>query len=136
MRYANMVKRNFGGRTVQLVTSYRRLDELGAKLENFSYRVLKEDCLDLPDKVFTKRIVERTKEQKEIDVPDTVPTLDSVDLPPPPLFLNEATCLLELLSKTPLTPSPSSPSVRSTAESKLIEVPLTVPTIAFAPSYL
>jgi len=66
MRYANMIKRNFGGRTVQLVTSYRRLDELGAKLENFSYRVLKEDCLDLPDKVFTKRIVEQTKEQKEI----------------------------------------------------------------------
>ena len=65
-RYANMVKRNFGGRSVQLVTSYRRLDELGDKLDNFSYRVLKEDCLDLPDKVFTKRIVELSKEQKEI----------------------------------------------------------------------
>ena len=65
-RYANMVKRNFGGRSVQLVTSYRRLDELGDKLDDFSYRVLKEDCLDLPEKVFTKRIVELSKEQKEI----------------------------------------------------------------------
>ena len=65
-RYANMVKRNFGGRSVQLVTSYRRLDELGSKLDSFSYRVLKEDCLDLPEKVFTKRIVELSKEQKEI----------------------------------------------------------------------
>jgi SNF2 family DNA or RNA helicase len=61
-----MVKRNFGGRSVQLVTSYRRLDELGDKLDDFSYRVLKEDCLDLPEKVFTKRIVELSKEQKEI----------------------------------------------------------------------
>ena len=65
-RYANMVKRNFGGRSVQLVTSYRRLDELGAKLEGFSYRVLKEECLDLPPKVFTKRIVEMTKEQQDV----------------------------------------------------------------------
>ena len=65
-RYANMVKRNFGGRSVQLVTSYRRLDELGDKLDDFSYRVLKEDCLDLPEKVFTKRIVEMTKEQQDV----------------------------------------------------------------------
>ena len=65
-RYANMVKRNFGGRSVQLVTSYRRLDELAAKLEKFSYRVLKEDCLDLPPKVFTTRTVELSDEQKKM----------------------------------------------------------------------
>jgi len=62
-RYANMVKRNFGGRSVQLVVSYRRLDELADILDKFSYRVLKEDCLDLPPKIFTKRYVELTKEQ-------------------------------------------------------------------------
>ena len=62
-RYANMVKRNFGGRQVQLVLSYRRLDELADILDKFSYRVLKEDCLDLPEKVFTKRLVELTPEQ-------------------------------------------------------------------------
>ena len=62
-RYANMVKRNFGGRSVQLVVSYRRLDELADILDKFSYRVLKEDCLDLPEKIFTKRYVELTKEQ-------------------------------------------------------------------------
>ena len=64
-RYANMVKRNFGGRSVQLVTSYRRLDELADILDKFSYRVLKEDCLDLPEKVFTKRLVELTPEQNK-----------------------------------------------------------------------
>ena len=64
-RYAHMVKRNFGGRQVQIVDSYRRLDELAGKLDSFSYRVLKEDCLDLPPKVFTTRTVELSDEQKE-----------------------------------------------------------------------
>ena len=62
-RYAHMVDRNFGGRRVQIVGSYRRLGELSDLLDSFSYRVLKEDCLDLPEKVFTKRFVELTKEQ-------------------------------------------------------------------------
>ena len=64
-RYANMVKRNFGGRSVQIVASYRKLDELTDKLNLFSYRVLKEDCLDLPPKVFTTRNVELSPEQQE-----------------------------------------------------------------------
>ena len=64
-RYANMMQRNFGGRSVQLVTSYRRLDELAENLEKFSYRVLKEDCLDSPPKVFTTRRIELSDEQKE-----------------------------------------------------------------------
>ena len=51
-RYANMIDRNFGGRRVQIVGSYKRLDELEEILKEFSYRVLKEDCLDLPDKIF------------------------------------------------------------------------------------
>ena len=65
-RYANMVKRNFGGRTVQLVVSYRRLPELAKKLEKFSYRVLKEECLDLPEKVYTTRTVELSDEQRKM----------------------------------------------------------------------
>jgi SNF2 family DNA or RNA helicase len=56
---------NFGGRRVQLVHSYQRLDELASILKKFSYRVLKEDCLDLPDKIYIKREVELSKEQKE-----------------------------------------------------------------------
>jgi SNF2 family DNA or RNA helicase len=65
-RYANMIDRNFGGRRVQIVGSYRRLPELTEKLDKFSYRVLKEECLDLPPKVFTKRLVELTDEQKKV----------------------------------------------------------------------
>ena len=37
----------------------------GEILKGFSYRVLKEECLDLPDKVYIKREVELSKEQKE-----------------------------------------------------------------------
>ena len=65
-RYAHMLDRNFGGRKVQIVGSYRKLGELAEKLDAFSYRVLKEDCLDLPPKVFTKRIVELTSEQQKV----------------------------------------------------------------------
>jgi len=64
-RYARMIERNFGGRRVQLVASYQRLDELSDSIKKFSYRVLKEDCLDLPDKVYTKREVELTDEQNK-----------------------------------------------------------------------
>jgi len=65
-RYAHMLDRNFGGRRVQIVGSYRRLGELSEKLDKFSYRVLKEECLDLPPKIYMKRFVELTKEQKKV----------------------------------------------------------------------
>ena len=64
-RYANMVRKVFGGRQVWVIHSYQRLDELSENLKPFSYRVLKEDCLDLPDKVYVKREVELTKEQEQ-----------------------------------------------------------------------
>ena len=62
-RYSIMVDRNVGSHSFKLVTGYRRLDELNQKLENFSYRVLKEDCLDLPEKIYMKRIVPLSPEQ-------------------------------------------------------------------------
>ena len=64
-RYAQMIDRNFGGRRVQIVASYQRLDELEDILKAFSYRVQKVDCLDLPKKIFINRTVELTKEQNE-----------------------------------------------------------------------
>ena len=64
-RYAHMIERNFGGRRVQIVGSYQRLDELEEILKKFSYRVQKSECLDLPKKIFINRTVELTKEQNE-----------------------------------------------------------------------
>jgi len=65
-RYATMIDRNFGGRRVQIVGGYKRLDELSDSLKKFSYRVLKEDCLDLPEKVYIQREVELSDEQRHI----------------------------------------------------------------------
>ena len=65
-RYACMVDRWFGGRKVSVIKSYQRLDELSKSIEPFSYRVLKEDCLDLPDKIYIKREVELTEEQLKL----------------------------------------------------------------------
>jgi SNF2 family DNA or RNA helicase len=65
-RYAVMRSANFGGRSVQIVVGYKNLGELSQKLEPFSYRCLKEDCLDLPDYTYTKRVIQLTPEQKKI----------------------------------------------------------------------
>ena len=65
-RYAIMRSANFGGRSVQIVVGYRNLGELSQKLEPFSYRCLKEDCLDLPDYVYTKRVIQLSPEQKKL----------------------------------------------------------------------
>jgi SNF2 family DNA or RNA helicase len=64
-RYAVMRNANFGGRRVQLIAGYQRLDELSKILKPFSERVLKEDCLDLPEKTYIEREVELTDEQKQ-----------------------------------------------------------------------
>ena len=63
-RYAQLQSRKFGARSFQQIVGYRNLNELNKKLDCFSHRVLKEDCLDLPDKIYTQRTVELTKEQK------------------------------------------------------------------------
>ena len=65
-RYAVMVRRTFSGRSINLVTGYKNTPELSANLKKFSYRVAKEECLDLPPKVYTKRVVELTDEQKDM----------------------------------------------------------------------
>jgi SNF2 family DNA or RNA helicase len=65
-RYCQLVNRNMGSHSFKQIIGYQRLDELNHKVDQYSYRVLKSDCLDLPDKVFTKRIVEMTPEQAKM----------------------------------------------------------------------
>lgn len=62
-RYAKTVRRSLGSHSFNQVIGYQHIDELSEKLEQFSYRVLKKDCLDLPEKVYIKRVVEMTDEQ-------------------------------------------------------------------------
>lgn len=63
-RYAVLVERKMPSHTFKQIVGYRRLDELQEKLNDFSFRVTKEECLDLPEKVYTRRDVELTKEQQ------------------------------------------------------------------------
>ena len=65
-RYATMRSANFNGRSVQLVVGYKNLAELSEKLKPFSYRVLKDECLDLPPKTYMKRIITLTPEQQKV----------------------------------------------------------------------
>jgi len=65
-RYAITKQVNVSGRMVHLVVGYRNLPELSEKVKPFSYRVLKDDCLDLPKKTYMKRIVQLTDEQKRL----------------------------------------------------------------------
>ena len=61
--YAIIKRRNLGSYSFNQIVGYKNLKELNGLLDNFSYRVRKQDCLDLPDKVYTKRVVELTSEQ-------------------------------------------------------------------------
>jgi len=65
-RYALVQKRKMGTRAFQEIVGYRRLDELNLKLDRFSNRILKEQCLDLPDKMYMRRDVALTDEQKRV----------------------------------------------------------------------
>jgi SNF2 family DNA or RNA helicase len=55
-----------GARSVDIVVGYINLGELSEKLKPFSYRVLKDDCLDLPKKTFIRRTIELSDEQKRV----------------------------------------------------------------------
>jgi len=65
-RYAEMKTMHIRGRSIQVVDKFQNLGELSDIVKEFSYRVLKEDCLDLPPKVFIKRHVTLTADQKRV----------------------------------------------------------------------
>jgi len=65
-RYAKMIDMRAGGRTFKQIVGYKRLDELSDKLKSFSFRIKKEECLDLPEKVYMTRDVELSPEQKKM----------------------------------------------------------------------
>ena len=65
-RYAEMKTLNVRGRSIQIVDKFKNLGELSDQLKGFSYRVLKEDCLDLPEKNWTKRQITLSYDQRKI----------------------------------------------------------------------
>lgn len=64
--YGIVQRKEFGGRMVELVVGYRNVEELGQRIAQHSFIQRKEDCLDLPLKVYTTRDVELTDEQQRL----------------------------------------------------------------------
>lgn len=65
-RYAILKTMNFGSHSAKVPVGYKNLQELSDKIALFSDRVLKEDCLDLPDYTYQKRIIQLSKEQQKL----------------------------------------------------------------------
>lgn len=55
-----------GGFNMRQVVGYSNMPELQAKVAAFSYRKLKVECLDLPDKIYERRIIELEPEQQRL----------------------------------------------------------------------
>ena len=65
-RFADMIRRSAGSHQYNHIIGFRNLDELTTLIKPHSYRVTKEQCLDLPEKTYTKRVIELTPEQKKV----------------------------------------------------------------------
>ena len=65
-RYAIMSTMRLPTHNAQIVVGYKNLPELSEKITRFSDRVLKEDCLDLPDYTYQKRVIQLSKEQQKL----------------------------------------------------------------------
>ena len=70
-QYAIIVKNNAtdgSGRMYQYenIVGYRRLEELADKVSGYSSRILKVDCLDLPEKIYQQIPVEMSREQTRL----------------------------------------------------------------------
>lgn len=64
-RYAITQARRMGAHSFQQIVGFQKLEELQQSIKDFSIRKTKDQCLDLPAKVYTKRYVELTDEQKK-----------------------------------------------------------------------
>jgi SNF2 family DNA or RNA helicase len=66
-RYAVLQKQYFGKRAVQQIVGYRDLAELAERIKPHTFRKRKEECLDLPEQIYTPyRYVELTDQQERI----------------------------------------------------------------------
>jgi hypothetical protein len=65
-RYAVMQRKPFGpgGRMIPVLAGYQNLEELKSRIAPHSFRVRLADCYDLPEKMFIRRDVVLTDEQK------------------------------------------------------------------------
>jgi SNF2 family DNA or RNA helicase len=63
-RYAILKQVTYGNRTFWAPNGYRDLDDLSSRIKRFASIVKKEDCLDLPPKIYRTMRVELTDQQR------------------------------------------------------------------------
>ena len=100
-RYAVTQNVKMGAHSFTQIRGYRNLDDLQWRLDKFSYRVLKKDCLDLPEKTFTSRYV--TLSDKQHDwyqriKREAMILLDNGDLVTAPAVITQMLRLQQILS--------------------------------------
>lgn len=64
--YCIMREMKTAGRSFQVVDGYHNVEELTTLIAPHSYRVTKQDCLDLPEKLYTKRYVQLSDSQRRL----------------------------------------------------------------------
>lgn len=65
-RYAVMKEIKTAGRTFQTVVGYQNIQELQKLIAPHSYRITKQECLDLPEKLYIKRYVTLSDTQAKL----------------------------------------------------------------------
>ena len=55
-----------GGYENRQIVAYENVDELTKNIEGHSYRILKKDCLDLPDKIYQRAYVDLSESQRNL----------------------------------------------------------------------
>lgn len=65
-RYAQMKTLDLGSRSFQVIEKYVNTEELANKISKFATVLTKDQCLDLPDKIYRRHEVEMTDEQTKL----------------------------------------------------------------------
>ena len=100
-RYAVINRRTMGAHSFQQIVGFKNLDELTERIDRYSFRVLKKDCLDLPDKIYTVRYVGLTDEQAKMykSIQETaIVMLESGDLDTAPAVITQLLRLQQVMS--------------------------------------
>lgn len=64
--YAVLERKHFGPRSVDVVTGYQHLDELQERTQRFSMRVTRDQCEDLPPKIYQKVYFDLSPEARKV----------------------------------------------------------------------
>ena len=65
-RYAIMENIRSGGRLIPVVRAYQNIGELTDRMRPHSFRVRLDECYDMPEKMYLRRDIEMTAEQKRL----------------------------------------------------------------------